>query len=129
METDLPRNQQARSLPASRTVEIRPDLTQADPVQRRSVLGHEVVHADLGHGPARLTLLEHHDRERTADYIATRQLISTRALAHVMHLHLTAAAETLHVDMCTLRARLDGLDEWEPDYLHRAGPQPWQGHA
>jgi hypothetical protein len=90
---------------------LRPDLTQ---VQRRCTVAHELAHIEL----------EHRDGCTPAEETAARRL-AARWLIDLEHLldayrwaeELEEVADCLWVDVDTLRARLDGLNDHERQRL------------
>ncbi len=92
--------------------------------ERRACLAHELAHVDrgdegCGDGPDGGRLLVR--QERAATQLAARRLIGLDELADALAWSLDAdeAAELLHVDERTARARLDGLTDAEKAYIDR----------
>jgi hypothetical protein len=98
----------------TRTISLRPDLLQC---QRRTVLDHELIHAEDGDDGC-----QHPAREAAIDQAVARRLIPLdRLLAVVVWAHdVEELADECWVDTATMQIRLDHLDQFERDALRRA---------
>lgn len=110
----LPGRQRGRCHWASRTITLRPGLTQA---ARRSVLQHELIHVERG--PTAEPYQE--AEERFVDRETARRLIGIRelgeALAWSSNVH--EVAEELWTTIKLVRIRLAHLHPAERHYLNR----------
>lgn len=95
-------------------ITIKPNLTTA---RERSVLTHEVIHAERGPFPRHLAARE----EATVRAEAARRLVELPPLADALAWSLwpDEVAEELSVDRSTLLARLRALQAEEREHLHQ----------
>jgi len=104
-----------------RMISLRVGLTAA---QERCTLTHELVHAERGDfGVPEATLDAR--QELLVEREAARRLISLQALAEAVawSCHPGEIAEALHVDLGTLRARLEALTDDERRVLDGASTE------